>query len=290
MLFFYKERLTKSAIIDLFNDHDFNLAKVDNENRISDLSNAEIDDLKMKECHYIFDCLQHRKALLNSKYPFIITNNAIEIKNISLKIEKVYLIFLFASSLDIFSDMRSVFTKEFEYLVYLSMLNYFPSHATVKEFGKTSRYTGQAIDKIYSLASDMKLETNDQSIVDDVRGNQEKGLDLVAWTHFQDDFSNKLMYFFQCACGKYWNGKTNEARRYLEYFDFRKLEPIFAIAISYGLNMAGTFERISDITASKSLLLDRIRILEFLNEDCINQDHLESISIVDSLNALDLDL
>ena len=139
----------------------------------------------------------------------------------------------------------------------------------------------------------MNIITYDTEI-GNVVGNQEKGLDVIAWIPFNDKNTNMLMYLFQCACGTEWYKKFSETKRYRAYYDFRKLEPQYVMAISYGLNILGEFEKNDEIIASESLFFDRLRLMEFIeSNDCNASENLLSIRLIEKLiveESIDLNL
>ena len=277
---FNHEKVTKAEIIDLFSSSSLNLAKVDKES-VAGLSVAEIDEKIENEVDYLFACLQYRSDIIEEKYPFIISSNSIRIDNTLTYEQKIYLSFLFASNLSVFTEFQSDLTSEFEFFVYCVSKKFFPSQAIIKQFGKNSDYSGNAQSKIRSLGKDLNIVIKD--LVDDVIGNQEKGLDIIAWLPFNDKDTNMLTFLFQCACGDGWIHKFSETRRYRGYYDFCKLQPQHVMAISYGLNMQGKFERNDDIIAGESLLFDRLRLMEYIDNQCTQADDLNSIKLIDKI-------
>lgn len=288
---FHKEKVTKSEIIDLFGSSGLNLAEVDRES-ISGFTSAEVDEKIENEVNTLFLCMEYRKVLVPTKYPFEIHNNSIElIDNLSFE-QKAYISFLFSSNLSIFKEFSSDLTSEFEYLVYCTAKDFFPPHTIIKQFGKNSDYTGTAQNKIKSLAKDMKITFRDEEI-SKVTGNQEKGLDIIAWIPFSDEDTNMLIYLFQCACGDGWIKKFSETKRYLAYYDFYKLYPQSIMAISYGLNMVGEFEKSDDMVSGDSLLFDRLRIMEYIPSGCPRYETLTSFTLIDKIvftQTIDLNL
>lgn len=290
--FFYQEAVTKSEIIDLFDDHRFNLATVGDQN-ISGLSQSEIDDKKEEEVIYLFQCLEYRSDILSEKYPFSISNNSITLKDTLSFSQKIYLVFLFGSNLSIFSEFESSITSEFEHISFCILKTMFSANTEIKQFGKNSDYTGTAREKIKELARDMYLKVDDEAINSIPRSNQqERGLDVIAWIPYKDNIANNmLVYLIQCACGKTWTHKFSEVFRYLDYFQFKSFQPVGVMAISYGLNIMGRFEQNDDIVSSKSLILDRFRLMEFVQEtDCYKVDSLISVSLVERLNTSTINL
>lgn len=287
------EKVTKSEVIDLFSGSGLNLAKVDREN-ITGLTPAEIDEKIENEVDILFDCMKYRLSIINKKYPFIINKNSIRIHSDLIFEQKVYIALLFSSNLSVFSEFQTTLTSEFEYFVYCAIQNFFPKQTIIKQFGKNSDYTGNAQVKIKSLAKDMNIKPRLEEI-QKVIGNQEKGLDIIAWIPFTDTDTNMLIYLFQCACGDGWIKKFNETKRYLAYYDFYKLLPQSIMAVSYGFNILGEFEKSDDIVSGESLIFDRLRIMEYIKntpEKC-SQKELNSIQLIDKLisaNTINLNL
>ena len=285
--FFYQESVTKSEILNLFNDHQFNLAKLGDQN-ISGLSTSEIDDKKEEELIYLFQCLEYRRDILREKYPFIVDNNSIKLKDTLLFSQKIYLVFLFGSNLSIFSEFQSDITSEFEHISFCILNTMFSVNTEIKQFGKNSDYTGTAREKIRKLAEDMCIRVDDDAIASIPSTNQqERGLDIIAWVPHQDNIANNmLVYLIQCACGKEWIHKFSEVFRYLDYFQFKSFQPVGIMAISYGLNIMGRFEQNDDVVSSKSLMLDRFRLMEFVQEtDCYKIYNLTSLRLLDQLTT-----
>jgi len=288
--FFYKDRLTKSAIIDLFDDAGFNLASLSEKN-LSSLDQSEKDNLKESSVDEIFNILQYRKSLNDFEYAFDIDDVAIVLKeNLSFK-QKLYLVLLFASNLSIFIEYQSDITSEFEAISYYAIKDFFPQ-ATVKQFGKNSDYTGNAKTKIKALAKDMNMSIDEPEINKIPTPNsQERGLDIIAWIAFSDKYTNMLTYLIQCAAGKDWINKFSEVYRYDSYFHFKKLSPSGIMMIPYSLNINGDYEQSDDIISSKALLLDRLRILEVIkNESELESQQFVSITLVEKLLEKDIQL
>ncbi|SFV57463.1 Phage protein [hydrothermal vent metagenome] len=278
--FFYYDKVSKSEILDLLSDYEFSFTDTSEEI----LTANELSDIKESVINILFDALEYRASILGAKYPFTIENrNTILLKdNLSIE-QKVYLVLLFSSLLSIFNEFQGDLTSEFEYIVYLSLKKFFPLQTVIKQFGKNSDYSGTAQEKIKALGRDLKIHIRDEE-VNQVMGNQEKGLDIIAWIPFSDGNTNMLIYLFQCACGKEWIKKFSETKRYLAYYDFYKLQPMSVIAISYGLNMMGEFEKNDEIIASESLFFDRLRIIEFFDEELMTDiNDLNSIKLIEKL-------
>ena len=278
--FFYYDKVSKAEILDLLSDYNFSFLDIEEDS----LTEGELDDIKESVINLLFDALEYRASILDTKYPFTLENNNLIVLKDNLSVEqKVYLSLLFSSFLSIFNEFLADLTSEFEHIVYISLKKFFPIQTVIKQFGKNSDYRGTAQAKIKALGRDLNIHIRDEE-VNQVMGNQEKGLDIIAWIPFSDKNTNMLIYLFQCACGKDWIKKFSETKRYLAYYDFYKLQPMSVMAISYGLNMMGEFEKSDEIIASESLFFDRLRIIEFFDENIIpNINDLNSIKLIDKL-------
>ena len=218
----------------------------------------------------IFRLINERAQLFGDDYPFYVHNNEhLILKEETLITErnKIYIYLLLSSSLNIFSPFQSELTSEFEALCTNVLRNFLPEHAIVKSFGKNSDYTGTAVQKISALASDMSIPLDIDGFQEiSQRGTQEKGLDLVGWIPFADTVSNFLSIFVQCACGKDWNKKLTETRRYNNYFKFHRLKPIHSLFVPYNLVSfnRNTFYRSDEF--DNELVFERKRILNYLSD------------------------
>lgn len=216
----------------------------------------------------VFGLFPERSFLFGETYPFLVDDhNKIILKDNLTPIQKVYLILLLASSLKHFPLLQQTLTSEFEEISYFALKEYFPNHAEVKQFGKQSDYTGTAIEKIRHLADDMGVEINEKELSDVSPGNtQEEGLDLVGWIPFADKIPSMVSIFGQCACGKSWESKQNESRRYEEFYNFYKVSPLHALFVPYALGKQdGTFFQSKNIN-KQTLIFDRKRICDLFGD------------------------
>lgn len=253
--------------------------------RKSDQDQSKANDEDERLIDSVFRLLNERSLLFKDDYPFsmhgtehIILKEDFEISDRS----KIYIYLLISSCLDIFSDFQPELTTEFESLSTIALSNFLPTHAVVKSFGKNSDYKGTAVEKIKSLAKDMKVEIDDKPFSQiSTKGTQEKGLDIVGWVPFSDTVANFLSIFVQCACGKDWHSKLGETNRYNRYFDFHVLNPTHAMFLPYNLVSfnKNDFYR-NDEFGTDKLVFERKRILNYLiNTDFFN--HFESKLLVE---------
>ena len=229
----------------------------------------------------IFTLIEERKYLYGGLYPFDLEDKQIIKlkKNLSLS-QKLYLFLLFSSSLDIFKSFNSEITTDFE-IVSCEAIKSFIPNGIVKPFGKLSEYRGTAREKIKKLADDIGLPTDDYEIENiSERNNQERGLDIVLWLPFEDKCQNKVIFLCQCACGKQYESKQHDIRRYEHYYRFYRIKPQRTLFVPYSLiNPKENKFYHSDYVEDDYLLFERLRIinlvkqkedmLELLNSTCL---------------------
>jgi hypothetical protein len=154
-----------------------------------------------------------------------------------------------------------------------------PPHAIIKEFGKNTKYRGTAQERIIALGSELNVKIFEDEIKNNVRGNQERGLDVIGWIPFHDKTPNFVSILGQCACGKDWYKKQSETRRYENsYYQFYRNRPIHTMFIPYALGTgSSSFYQSDEIDC---LLFERFRIMEYINETDFLND-LDSKKIID---------
>lgn len=201
--------------------------------------------------------------MYGSSYPFDIgPEQTISLKSDLSLSQKLYLFLLFSSSLDIFKSFNAEITTDFEIVSYEAIRSFLPN-AVVKSFGKLSEYKGTAKEKIKQLADDIGLPTDDYEIgCISERNVQERGLDIVSWIPFEDRCQNKIIFLCQCACGKKYEYKQHEIRRFENYYRFYKKKPLRTLFIPYALinPKDGTFYH-SDYIEEEYLVFERLRII-----------------------------
>lgn len=236
--------------------------------RISDADQSEANDDEERFIISIYRLIIERKQLFGDDYPFEIKDGdkikLKEVTNISNR-DKLYIYLLLSSSLNIFSDFQPELTTEFEKLCSVVLKNFLPKHAIVKSFGKYSNYSGTAIKKMESLAADMKIQLDIETLQEvSTRGTQEKGLDLVGWIPFEDNVANIVALLAQCACGKEWYKKLGETSRYNNYFKFHRLNPIHTMFIPFNLISYNKTNFFKNDEIDNRLIFERKRILNYI--------------------------
>lgn len=277
-LFSNNSFVTASDILDRIKDSG-ELRRQENQEEITV---GEENDINEGWITCIFQIIEERSNLFLSDYPFEFSTNKIIIKSNLADKQELYLFLLISSNLDLFNKLKSELTSDFETVSYYALKNYLPSHAIVKQFGKKSDYTGNAIKKIKDLALDLKVDVREHEITNiSERNNQERGLDVIGWIPFSDNCPNLITILGQCTCGKDWASKHHDTKRYKHYLKFYRLSPYHAIFIPYALIGHGgsKFYRSDDIEEN-TLVFERKRIIDFFNNKT-EFDALESKQIVD---------
>jgi hypothetical protein len=276
-LFSNMDFVTKSDILDRLKDEgennivDIVNTEIEDENHVlesEEISEAQKNDIKEKWIDNLFLILEERATLYGNDYPFNFSFNKIILKQTLSNKNELYIYLLISSNLDLFKKVRSELTTDFETVSYFSLKNYLPEHAIVKQFGKNSEYSGNAIKKIRDLAYDLKVEIREHEIENiSERNNQERGLDVIGWIPFSDSCPNIITILGQCACGKDWPSKHHDTKRYKHYLKFYRLDPYHAIFIPYALIGKGgnKFFRSDDIE-DNTLVFERKRIIELFTD------------------------
>ncbi|MFC2188613.1 hypothetical protein ACFCT7_14950 [Fulvivirgaceae bacterium LMO-SS25] len=229
----------------------------------------------------IFQLIIERVLLYENNYPFSFSESEILTLKPDLTINnKLYISLLISSKLNIFNEFKADLTTDFEAISY-SVLKYFlPTDSIVKEFGKNTEYQGNAVEKIKSLADDLDLTVDDYELSQvGERNNQERGLDIIGWLPFKDKCGNKIILLCQCACGKQYESKQHDTRRFENYLKFYKTKPQHTMFIPYSLiNVRAKKFYHSDYIEKEYLIFERKRMLEYNRDNVFEK--LESYKIV----------
>lgn len=234
-----------------------------------DYSTAEQRDKDESFLQTIFLLVEERIYSYADHYPFSYDGTILRIKATLTIKNKLYLSLLFSSKLNLFKDFKSELTTEFETISFNVLKEFLPQNSILKEFGKNTSYTGNAISKIRQLATDLDLDIDEYELsgVND-RNQQERGLDLIGWIPFNDGCKNKIIFLAQCACGKEYESKQHDTRRFEHYLDFYKTKPQHTMFIPYSLiNVSAKKFYHSDLIENDYLIFERKRIIELHNRD-----------------------
>lgn len=225
--------------------------------------NAEIRDEDEAFLKEIFSRIDERISLYVNSYPFEKKDNALLLKENISENEKYYVLLLIASQLSIFDSFNSDLTTDFETLSFESLKSYLPNNAIVKPFGKNTEYKGNAVEKIEALSKDIGFPVKNYAISQiGKNNNQERGLDIIGWLPFEDNCQNKVVVLCQCACGKKYEYKQIETRRFATYFDFYTTEPQHSLFVPYSMINVRENKFYGD--EIKGLVFERKRIVTLL--------------------------
>jgi hypothetical protein len=246
-----------------------------------DYENAEKRDDDEKFLNQIFQRISERNLLYANDYPFSYSEDEIlSLKSDLTTNNKLYISLLLSSKLNVFNEFRKDLTTDFEIISYSVLKNFLPTNSTVKEFGKNTEYKGNAIEKIKKLATDLDLAVDDYELNQvGERNNQERGLDIIGWLPFNDKCSNKVIFLCQCACGKQYESKQHDTKRFENYLKFYKTHPQHTLFIPYSLiNVRAKKFYNSDYIEKDYLIFERKRILEYHNNNAF--ENTESYKLV----------
>ena len=297
-LFSNNSYVTETDILDRLKDEgETNILDIISSEAAEDGDDEEIpeskkNDLKERWVNELFSLIEDRVAIYNENYPFNydLKRGFILKDNIQGK-QELYLFLLIASNLDSFNKIGSELTKDFELVSFYSLKEFLPAYARVESFGKNTIYTGNAISKIKRLASEMRLDINENSLRNiSEKNNQERGLDVVGWLPFKDSCPNIITILGQCTCEKNWPKKYHDTKRFETYMKYFRLKPIHAMFIPYSLIIRNSswFDRSDDIERN-TIMFERKRILELFNEQQAFEV-LDSKKIVESCVAYQEDI
>lgn len=244
---------------------------------------AEISDDHEQEIINLFEILKFRNNLYLNSYPFIITNDMIKLKDNLTFEQKLYIILLCCANLTTFEpSLQYKLTDEFEHITYCAIKKHLPNFI-VKKLGSNSDYAGNTINKLKALGKDINLDPiNDQIEAISPRANKEKGVDLVAWYKFNDNLSNTIIFFIQCACGKDTQHKQHEPEAYKTYFNFKKL-PIISLSTPKSVVIKeNSIQQLSEVAMGDILFFDRSRLIELIIDgECVSS--IEAFNLADRL-------
>ncbi|MDR2804079.1 MAG: hypothetical protein LBB85_00340 [Dysgonamonadaceae bacterium] len=247
---------------------------------VKEYSNSEARDDDESFLNIVFEIIKERISLYADEYPFGYQNNETLLlkQNLSTK-NKLYLSLLISSKLDIFNPFKSDLVTDFEKISYEVLKEFLPVKAVVKEFGENTQYRGNAVSKIKQLANDLGLQVDDYELNQvSERNTQERGLDIIGWLPFADKCGNKIIFLCQCACGKEYESKQHDTRRFENYLRFYKTKPQHTLFIPYSLiNIQERKFYHSDYIEQDYLVFERKRILEYHNDNSIENSEIFKI-------------
>ena len=249
--------------------------------RKSDENQAKENDKNETFVRNIFSVLDERKSLFSNSYPFEYEKEKLSLKATLTDKNKLYLFLLLASNLSTFKIFQSNLTSEFETVSYQALKKYLPQTAITKSFGADSEFKGYFNQKIRQLAESMNVELDHRFLETFSQKNtQDGGLDIVSWLPFEDQVSNFISVFAQCACGKDWNKKLNETRKFNRVLKVYLNKINHSIFIPYALinyNKSEFYEH--QEFGEDTLVFERKRILSLIDENLF--DDLDSKVLVE---------
>jgi hypothetical protein len=239
-----------------------------------------------------FLLLEHRAKLYGDYYPFKVEIDSLVLKDIPFsKHQLLYCYLLFCSNLYLFDDAdRGALANSFELLSVDVLKNLLPANAHVHLFGKNPLNVGDFVgplwDKIHLLAEKLNEQVN--SIMKKERypptNTGDDGLDVVGWVPSGDSLPSKLIYFGQCTCNVTdWSSKQNDSafNAWSNKISLTNYTNNIIFIPFCFRDASGQWINVGDI--SKSLLIDRRRLLYYLYEDFETFEKLPSYGLFENI-------
>ena len=258
------EVITPDDVIDIWCDDD-----TDNEYDRGGLDHLEKSAYLEMQIDDYFILLHSREKACGEYYPFEMQKgNCLKLKqNLSDK-QKIYIFLLLCSSICFMDNIEmKKYTDDFEVLSKSVMHTLVPRNAVVELFGTTRKgdlFCGTQRKRIEKLADCIGARTTksfDENEKYDLAKAGDDGLDIVAYLPI-DDAQMIPFAFAQCTCSfDKWKEKQDSV---LEDHWNTKIEPL----VSYPAFMFVPFSchnsegAFYDVTAIRSFLIDRIRIIK----------------------------
>ena len=248
------------------------------------------DDKHDSKVLELFAILEVRRETFKEFYPFEITTNTVS--SISLKsalsdCHKKYILLLLSSSLSYISQKEVVakdntLENDFEIFSFETLKNYISEDINIHQFGQAI-YSGTLQQKVDKLANDLNFRTIYKKHYFNNKNRGDGGIDLVAWKQFTNDSNNLniALYLGQCATGKDWIKKQDDVDKFKNYIYFEShITNLFFIPYD-GRDRNREFTEEKDINISKSILFDRVRLLNTIDRN-YDVSQLKSYKLIQS--------
>ena len=224
---------------------------------------------------FVKDCLKEigrRLDVFGDKYPFDFCDNS---KN-SLVLKKelssdniLYIQLLISSKLTFFSGVQAVLTTDFEKISEYALKEFLSPKASIIALGKNTTIKGTAQEKIVHVAN--LLNGVCKNANNFITGNQEYGVDIVAHVPFDDNSSNRLVYYCQCGCGSDINKKCAEPMQWLNLIELENMNGQIVTFFPYNYIVGRGRVLFSAKFVGNPLIFERKRIMDYCKgEKCID--------------------
>lgn len=238
-----------------------------------ELERSDHTDKWIQRVNDWFKHLEYRQGAFANSYPFQLSDHSsvLNLKTSIKSAQKLYLLFLFASSLRHFSQQqRSKITSIFELVSLHALKTYLPEESNSYMFGthplNNDRYTGKKWNKINKLAADIHEQVLCRETDFEIADTGDGGLDLVAWHSFADSARGFLLLFGQCKCAQDW--VEGQAETSLDRWDKRisfTVPPVRMTFIPFCFRAVdGNWYKYDDV--HKTILVDRVRLMQLLRK------------------------
>jgi hypothetical protein len=218
----------------------------------------------------LIELISSRIAAYDDKYPFSMNGRSrLTLKANITDCQKLYIFMLLCSNTSKIEN-ASDFRRDFELISYKAMVDFLPSHSNCYIMGKSGiggqRYTGHIEKKLALLAADLssKIIYDEDAFAGNNSGDG--GVDIVAWVPFLGDGNLKYMplYAAQCATGRDWKHKQDEAANLKHYIETPKSFNVCLFIPYDGRNTDGGHNEKGSIRVP--ILFDRLRIINMFTD------------------------
>lgn len=212
-----------------------------------------------------FTLLKKRSKEYGKNYPFVITNDTIELKGKVTKQQSAYLYLLICSQFAHVSkvDMQ-VLASDFERisLVVLGrcqLINKGPYIYGKSGRNTSSRYRGNSYARLQVLESDLqgKLKVTQSDFA--LTSTGDLGLDIIGWHNPWDNLSNQFIYVGQCKCSDNWD-KLKDAKASIVSLIELDTEVVNLYFIPFHFRKANGSWHSKPATVNK-VMFDRLRLM-----------------------------
>jgi hypothetical protein len=175
----------------------------------SDLQVDEPDRFEQRRANYL-NHFRARSSFYGDNYPFVVNDDSLVRKDTLGPAHAAYIYLLCCSSLGyVDSTSESKFTSDFElisveYLKTVKPMSHGPWVFGKNTSGSPTRYSGNLVAKITSLAEDLRVPVvgSPAGIANTDTGDG--GLDIVGWDNPWDNTTSQFVYFGNCKCSDQW--------------------------------------------------------------------------------------
>lgn len=284
--YFGKEAVSKNDIEDTITRNVTSAEELDDEDHLDDEDGSSKHNRYEQYIDDAWFMLEHRSCVFNYSYPFIVKDEALQLRNKLSSSQYIYLFILFCSRLKSFTTkgIHQKWAKYFTKLCKYATYGLAPRNSMIRVFDANSEdrrnyYTTNLKESLEILGNEMGVRVfKEQLETESTSGDL--GIDIIAIYQFEESVkTGNFVIFGQCgAQGENWHTKTFECHpdRFRQVFP--TFSPIISIVYTPADFRSADGEWYSQNKAIGGTILDRRRIMKLLKDS-----HLISTAIKDEL-------